>query len=446
MASPRSLKKRTLRIGDLGKQQQWQMAVQVMEDLRRELLQPSIFTYSALATACSRGLQWQATLQLLREMQLEKLRPDAHFLAVVISGCGRGTEWPKSLELFSELKVSQILPSRASYNAAMDACSRGEQWEAVIHMQSCMKQQNVEPDRVTAATCIDALGRQYFWQCSLQLFDQMQGQMHPDLISATSIITACGLGRQWEISLRMLADMPLYDLRPNVATFGAAIAACARGLQWPEAVELLREMEFARCSPNGIAVGAAIVACQRSMHWNQAAELLQSYKVSSGEGMRELAKVRMVGDTAAMKARVNAADWAGALQIFTEMQRAAMHLGPKVRMKKGLISWRRDRPDRRALSTALEIFSISAHWVSALATLQHMVQHSMHDAADVEQTAAACQLHGKMQAFSSLMRASGTAGAGAGAWSYKPRRMSTTRLDWRRRISSATVRAAFALI
>ena len=48
---------------------------------------------------------------------------------------------------------------------------------------------------------------------------------------------------------------------------------------------------------------------------------------------------------------------AGALQIFTEMQRAAMHLGPKVRMKKGLISWRRDRPDRRALSTALEMFS-----------------------------------------------------------------------------------------
>ena len=71
----------------------------------------------------------------------------------------------------------------------------------------------------------------------------MQLGMTADLVSMSSVINACGNGMNWQLSLILLDDLKIYDLRPNVTTYGAAIAACESGSAWSRAVELLGRMQ-----------------------------------------------------------------------------------------------------------------------------------------------------------------------------------------------------------
>ena len=86
-----------------------------------------------------------------------------------------------------------------------------------------------------------------------------------------------GVGSAWQMSLKLLAHLRVYDLRPNVATYGAAIAAMERGSQWAQALALLKQMERDQCHPNTISLGASLVALQRGLQWQHAMNLMHYY-------------------------------------------------------------------------------------------------------------------------------------------------------------------------
>ena len=71
------------------------------------------------------------------------------------------------------------------------------------------------------------------------------------------------MGFAWQMSMKFLSDLKVYDLRPNVTTYGAAVAACERGSAWPTALAILKQMEWDQCHPNTISIGSALVACQK---------------------------------------------------------------------------------------------------------------------------------------------------------------------------------------
>lgn len=84
-------------------------------------LQPNLFTYSALATACARGNH--LPLALLDEMRSEQLRPDLHFFGSLIAACG--ADWEVSLDLFQQLEARMLEPSLVTYNATMNCLQKG---------------------------------------------------------------------------------------------------------------------------------------------------------------------------------------------------------------------------------------------------------------------------------------------------------------------------------
>eukprot|EP00434_Breviolum_minutum_P000243 symbB.v1.2.000202.t1/scaffold21.1/size436794/21 len=159
----------------------------------------------------------------------------------------------------------------------MNACSKGLQWNRTITLFDELINQKKEPDGMSFATCITANGNASFWQRSLGLFHQMQRKMKADLVSFTSIIHACGMGFAWQMSMKFLSDLKVYDLRPNVTTYGAAVAACERGSTWPTALAILKQMEWDQCHPNTISIGSALVACQKALQWQRATKLMQHF-------------------------------------------------------------------------------------------------------------------------------------------------------------------------
>ena len=62
------------------------------------------------------------------------------------------------------------------------------------------------------------------------------------------------MGFAWQMSMKFLSDLKVYDLRPNVTTYGAAVAACERGSTWPTALAILKQMEWDQCHPNTISI------------------------------------------------------------------------------------------------------------------------------------------------------------------------------------------------
>ena len=57
--------------------------------------------------------------------------------------------------------------------------------------------------------------------------------------------------------MKLLAEMQVHGIQPNVITYTAAISACDSKVQWQTAVKLLAEMQVHDILPNAITYTAA---------------------------------------------------------------------------------------------------------------------------------------------------------------------------------------------
>lgn len=80
----------------------------MFEEMSSKNLDPSVFTYSALATACSKGSQWAVAISVLDHMRSKAVLPDIFTYSALINTCGNNRLWERSLQLLTELRQQDI--------------------------------------------------------------------------------------------------------------------------------------------------------------------------------------------------------------------------------------------------------------------------------------------------------------------------------------------------
>jgi pentatricopeptide repeat protein len=92
-------------------------------------IEPNAITYSAAISACEKGDgQWEMALELLNEMKERGIEPNVITYSAAISACEKGDgQWEKALELLNDMKERGIEPNAYTYNATIEALYAGLQ-------------------------------------------------------------------------------------------------------------------------------------------------------------------------------------------------------------------------------------------------------------------------------------------------------------------------------
>merc|ERR1712107_455006 len=77
----------------MGKGQQPQQALQLLNQMQHRGLLPDVITYNAAISACEKGQQPQQALQLLDQMQHRGLLPDIITYSVAVNVCAGKEQW-----------------------------------------------------------------------------------------------------------------------------------------------------------------------------------------------------------------------------------------------------------------------------------------------------------------------------------------------------------------
>ena len=233
-------------------------------------VEPNAFSYSAAITACEKERQWELALELFDEMQHRGVSPDVVTYSSVISACEKCGQWQHALDLFDELerKGAEGMPSSARwsnaadvilYSATISACEKGGQWKRAVELLRQMEDVGLVPNVVTYSAAISACGNGHEWGQAMALFDEMKKRgVGPNVITYSAAISACERIGEWQRALALFHEMKEQGLSPNVITYSTTISACGKGGQWQVALLLFYDMRKRGLEPNRLTYSATL--------------------------------------------------------------------------------------------------------------------------------------------------------------------------------------------
>ncbi|CAJ1407597.1 unnamed protein product [Effrenium voratum] len=77
----------------------WPLAVSLLQQLRLQLLQPSIVTYNTTMGTCEKSGSWERTLSLWQELHQDGLIPSQVTGDIIVTACGSSGKWMAALGL-----------------------------------------------------------------------------------------------------------------------------------------------------------------------------------------------------------------------------------------------------------------------------------------------------------------------------------------------------------
>ncbi|CAL1154879.1 unnamed protein product [Cladocopium goreaui] len=287
----------------------WRRCLSLVQQAQEQSISPNTVVCNSLITACEKGSQWPRSLVFLQSLT----SPTVVSYNACISACSRDQQSRLALQLFDEMSSMRVPPTLVTYNALIHAHARsshGSHVDKITAFIQQMKDQSLQADTITMNGLLSALEKRYKWREALHAAFRLP--ILRDVISFNALISSCEKGQQWQLALSLLGRMQQEHLQPNVITYSAAISACEQVQQWSMALQLLNEMRQRFVPPNVVTYGAASSACEKGQRWAEVLDLLQQM---GSEGLQP----NVISFTAAMRACEQAQRWEKALKLCQEM-------------------------------------------------------------------------------------------------------------------------------
>ncbi|CAK0875029.1 unnamed protein product [Prorocentrum cordatum] len=220
--------------------------------MRAAKLEPNAtLSYSAVTSACGKGMQWRRALALHSEMLQAKL--DSHVVScnAVISACEKGEQWQWALALLSEMWEAKLEPDSATAPRSARARKVGSGRGLCRCSARCGRRSSIQTSSATALASARArragngsglwrslarCGRQSW---SLQQSSKLQ-RCHQRVREGPAVAVGSGTAKR---------DGDKVGARHDFS-YSAVISACEKGRQWQRALALLGEMREAKVEPN----------------------------------------------------------------------------------------------------------------------------------------------------------------------------------------------------
>ena len=87
---------------------QWELALELFQEMVREQCTPNTVTYNSLITALAQGAQWQKAGEVFEQMQGQGCHPDVVTYTALISAFEKGGQWRLALEVRHPLCTAAV--------------------------------------------------------------------------------------------------------------------------------------------------------------------------------------------------------------------------------------------------------------------------------------------------------------------------------------------------
>ena len=253
-----------------------EQAVQCLDQMAAEGLQPNVITYAAAMAACKH--RPQVVISLLERMESEKVAPNTILLTTAIDSLAREGHADRALAILASMEKNGPEPNIYTYNTITRAFGEVGRMEEALNVLTSIKRRGLEPDYFTFTTLLMACGRTGDSdQVSVIMALMKQHGMVPDEIAFGAAIDAHRRAGNSVKALECLQDMYRNKLEPSAAHYNLVI----RTLKAEGYVEKMFKMVMAISHKEGAKINAntfelAIEAVLEKEQWREALLLIQS--------------------------------------------------------------------------------------------------------------------------------------------------------------------------
>ena len=358
-------------ISDSGRCHRWKEACNIWATISRDGLRQSVFSCSALLSACEKTGEWMQAIGLLDTMLKSQFQPNSVSFNASIA-CQKHGSWPGALSFFNAMSEMGLRQCGISVNSVISACERPGLWQEALSllgdlrvqssvitfnatisvkgswqtalglchsipqselqttsvsygavMTSCEAnwlcamclfrdlEKGLQPSCINYTAAMSVCERAGQWQCALGLFYAMlERQILPNQVCLNVAISACGA--QWRLASSILLNFPQYSVRPGSTSFGAAISSCESQGAWRAAIGLLQAMPQSIVEPDVICFSATISSCATAGEWQMA---LRSFDAKVESALQR----DTISFSAVITSCEKAALWMRAITLFHSM-------------------------------------------------------------------------------------------------------------------------------
>eukprot|EP00438_Fugacium_kawagutii_P002835 Skav214121 [mRNA] locus=scaffold1185:541333:543390:- [translate_table: standard] len=186
----------------------WWQALDVLTTAPKLPVQRNVVNFNATICACNQPLVdkkdlWKMGVGLLDTIMSTDLQPSV----ISYSTMASEAPWELSFACLESMAWSSIESNAFSFSTAV---STGELWQVSLQLLQDMPQQQLEPNLV----CYNALS----------LLDLMEEKgLQPDLLTFNSVMHACQMAEAWQVAFHILSAMRESQVKPGADSYDIAM-------------------------------------------------------------------------------------------------------------------------------------------------------------------------------------------------------------------------------
>ncbi|CAE7242276.1 unnamed protein product [Symbiodinium natans] len=246
--------------------QQWEKAIGLLMEMRKQEVQPNVITYNAAMSACEKGDSWQTAFVLFAEMVELKVSPSVVSYGAVMAACRKASAWERALDLAWVLDS----PNRVIYSSAMEALLEADRWQLALVLWN--HAQTTGTDAALMSSAMSAWAQGGNWSQVQVLLEELREKSMADGMAYTNAINSCEASGHWELALSFLQASQAAGSRDSLVCSSCALAVFASAAVWQVALQVLDSWQL---SQDAVACGAALRACGRAGKWQEVLQLVQ---------------------------------------------------------------------------------------------------------------------------------------------------------------------------
>ncbi|KAF8716433.1 hypothetical protein HU200_026311 [Digitaria exilis] len=202
---------------------QFDNALKLVEEMKRNKLDPDITTWNGLITGYSmNGLSSHAVL-LLRQINAIGLTPNVVSWTSLISGSCHNGDYEGSFYFFNEMQKDDVQPTLVTMSVLLRACAGLALLKKGKELHCFALRRAHDHDMVVRTALIDMYAKAGSLTSAKQIFRRIQKN---NLVSCNAMLTGLAAHGQGREAIALFHDMCNSGLKPDSITFTALLTAC----------------------------------------------------------------------------------------------------------------------------------------------------------------------------------------------------------------------------
>eukprot|EP01018_Ginkgo_biloba_P035921 Gb_12076 [translate_table: standard] len=196
--------------------------------------------------------------------------PNVFSWTAMIGGYARYGHCEEALILYNRMQQAGVQPDKFIIPSVLKACAGLMDLQQGKELHSYTIRYGIESDVFVSSGLVDMYAKCKDLEKARYMFDKISQR---DLISWNAMIAGYAQNGHVDEVLKLLHEMQLVGVAPNVSTWNAMIAGSVQNGYYEEALKLFHRMQQGGMKPNSVTITSVLPACGRLATLQQGKEI-----------------------------------------------------------------------------------------------------------------------------------------------------------------------------